>query len=220
MRGRRSRITVVLMLAAVGVVLAAVVSTGAFQEGSKHEGVAGHEILAPEGGEEHEGQLAQAAPQDRPEPVNGPNEHHDTSPPLKTLPPKPAHGRKEENEHPIPVPAGSAEADPVVQTEAPAAQAPTLGANFEGVGVQNSAPPDTNGAAGPSAYVQIVNQSFQVFSKTGSSLYGPVPTNTLWTGFGGGCEANDDGEQRRREGARLHRAEQIAREHWRSFRFS
>jgi hypothetical protein len=175
-------------------VLAAVISTGAFQEGSKHEGVAGHEILAPEGGEEHEGQLAQAGPQDRPEPVNGPNEHHDTSPPLKTLPPKPAHGRKEENEHPIPVPAGSAQADPVVQTNAPAASAPTVGVNFDGVGVQNSAPPDTNGAAGPTRYVQIVNQSFQVFSKTGSSVYGPVPTNTLWTGFGGGCEANDDGD--------------------------
>jgi hypothetical protein len=183
-----------MLIAAAGVLLAAVVASGGSERESEHKGATEHEVYAPEGGEEHEGQLAPVSAQDRPQPVTGPNDHHDTSPPLRTLPPKPAHGRKEENEHPIPVPAGSAEADPVVQTEAPAAQAPTLGANFEGIGVQNSAPPDTNGAAGPSAYVQIVNQSFQVFSKTGSSLYGPVPTNTLWTGFGGGCEANDDGD--------------------------
>jgi hypothetical protein len=42
--------------------------------------------------------------------------------------------------------------------------------------------------------VQIVNESFQVFSKSGTSIYGPVPTNTLWTNFGGGCEANNDGD--------------------------
>jgi hypothetical protein len=55
-------------------------------------------------------------------------------------------------------------------------------------------PPDTNGAAGPVHYVQIVNQEFEVFSKSGTPLYGPAPTNTLWTGFGGDCEANDDGD--------------------------
>ena len=26
------------------------------------------------------------------------------------------------------------------------------------------------------------------------SLYGPVPTNTLWSGFGGGCQTNNDGD--------------------------
>ncbi len=41
--------------------------------------------------------------------------------------------------------------------------------------VQDSLPPDPNGAAGLSQYVQIVNESFQVFSKSGASLYGPVP---------------------------------------------
>ena len=42
--------------------------------------------------------------------------------------------------------------------------------------------------------MQIVNESFQVFAKSGASLYGPVPTNTLFTGFGGDCENNNDGD--------------------------
>src|SRR5213079_1371689 len=29
---------------------------------------------------------------------------------------------------------------------------------------------------------------------SGASLLGPVPTNTLFTGFGGGCENNNDGD--------------------------
>jgi uncharacterized membrane protein len=126
--------------------------------------------------------------------VSGPEVKHDTSPPLRTIPPKPRHARKEHKEHEIPVPQGSGTPDPVVQTSAPSAAAPTPGQSFDGIGVQDSAPPDTNGAVGPNAYVQIVNESFQVFSKTGGSLYGPVPTYTLWSGFGGGCELNNDGD--------------------------
>jgi len=39
---------------------------------------------------------------------------HDTSPPLRTIPPKPGQGRKEHLEHKIPVPRGSGTPDPVV----------------------------------------------------------------------------------------------------------
>jgi hypothetical protein len=120
---------------------------------------------------------------------------HDTSPPLRDIPPKkPSTVRKVRVEHPIPVPAGSGTADPVVQTTAPAAAAPTATANFEGIPVQDSAPPDPNAAAGPSSIVEIVNEEFAVYSKTGSLIYGPAATNTLWTGFGGGCDSNDDGD--------------------------
>src|SRR6266498_3029965 len=28
----------------------------------------------------------------------------------------------------------------------------------------------------------------------GTPVYGPVPTNTVWSGFGGGCQENDDGD--------------------------
>jgi hypothetical protein len=58
----------------------------------------------------------------------------------------------------------------------------------------NSAPPDPNGAVGPSNYVQVVNEDFAIFNKSGTAIYGPVPTNTLWSGFGGGCQSNDDGD--------------------------
>jgi len=43
--------------------------------------------------------------------------------------------------------------------------------------------------------VQWVNESFAVFDKAvGSVIYGPAAGNTLWTGFGGGCETNNDGD--------------------------
>jgi hypothetical protein len=58
-----------------------------------------------------------------------------------------------------------------------------------------SAPPDTTGAAGTTQYVQWVNTSFAVFDKaTGNVLYGPAAGNTLFTGFGGGCETSNDGD--------------------------
>src|SRR5205807_3199084 len=43
-------------------------------------------------------------------------------------------------------------------------------------------------------YVQIVNTDFAVFTKNGTAVYGPVPTNTLFSGFGGGCQTNNDGD--------------------------
>ncbi|HCC58512.1 MAG TPA: hypothetical protein DEQ47_14890, partial [Solibacterales bacterium] len=59
-----------------------------------------------------------------------------------------------------------------------------------------AAPPDTNGAVGATQYVQWVNESFAVFNKsTGAIAAGfPKAGNTLWTGFGGGCETNNDGD--------------------------
>jgi hypothetical protein len=78
---------------------------------------------------------------------------------------------------------------------------PTVGQGFEGLGsgaygfnVQY-APPDTNGAAGTTQYVQWVNASFAVFDKaSGNLLAGPIPGNAPWQGFGGGCETNNDGD--------------------------
>ena len=91
--------------------------------------------------------------------------------------------------------------DPVVQSATGAAVATTSGLNFAGVGngdygfVPNAAPPDTNGAVGATQYVQWVNESFAVFDKTtGALVLGPVAGNTLWSGFGGGCQTNNDGD--------------------------
>ena len=71
--------------------------------------------------------------------------------------------------------------------------------NFDGVlypGVNcNCSPPDTNGAVGATQYVQWVNTSFAVFNKsTGAKIAGPTAGNTLWSGFGGGCQTKNDGD--------------------------
>ncbi|HKR76430.1 MAG TPA: hypothetical protein VJR95_07165 [Rhodanobacter sp.] len=105
---------------------------------------------------------------------------------------------------PLPLTPRSA-VDGAVQSSTSGLQAPTFGAGFDGIGegfsgpqgtfTVNSAPPDTNGAAGATQFVQIVNTAFGVWSKsTGAIVYGPVSTNALWKGFGGGCETNNDGD--------------------------
>ncbi|MFZ2488390.1 MAG: proprotein convertase P-domain-containing protein [Anaerolineae bacterium] len=55
-------------------------------------------------------------------------------------------------------------------------------------------PPDTVGDVGLNHYVQWVNVRFQIWNKTGTSLYGPANGNTLWSGFGGQCESANDGD--------------------------
>lgn len=78
--------------------------------------------------------------------------------------------------------------------------APTTGTSFDSIGKGystfsvNSAPPDTNSAVGPTQIVTIVNSGFTVQSKTGSILYGPSATNTVFSGFGGACEGTNDGD--------------------------
>jgi hypothetical protein len=66
--------------------------------------------------------------------------------------------------------------------------------NFDGIAANGSAPPDNNGAPGLTQYVELVNQKYAVYSKTGTLQFGPVNTNTLWSGFGGGCQTNNDGD--------------------------
>ena len=78
---------------------------------------------------------------------------------------------------------------------------PVVGTSFEGLGAGQygfsvtGAPPDTNGTVGATQYVQWVNTSFAIFNKsTGALLAGPTAGNTLWSGFGGGCQTNNDGD--------------------------
>ena len=156
------------------------------------------------------GALRIALPADASGGANSPNvvvrhpSHQDVSPPLRTIVPRPVPSQRHVlTEGELPAPISISGRDPVVQTSASsaaAATAPTAGAGFEGLGTGlpgatvNSAPPDPNGDVGPNQYVQIVNQQFAVFSKTGSVLYGPANTGTLWQGFGGGCQTNNDGD--------------------------
>lgn len=137
-----------------------------------------------------------------------PEEHHDTLPSLlnAVIPPG-GYGKRTHFEGMIPLPPGSLnQPDGAVQSMAsPTRTTPTPSSNFDGVGSGftgpqgtfsvSSAPPDTDGAVGATQYVSLVNTGFAVFNKTtGAVIYGPVATNTLWSGFGGGCESNNDGD--------------------------
>ncbi|MBK9655588.1 MAG: choice-of-anchor J domain-containing protein [Rhodanobacteraceae bacterium] len=50
------------------------------------------------------------------------------------------------------------------------------------------------GDVGPNHYVRMANASFQIFNKTGTSVFGPANINTLFTGFGGACETENAGD--------------------------
>src|SRR3989442_709012 len=132
---------------------------------------------------------------------------HDTSPPLWLIPPAPR--REGQRVHrvlplPRPHPGSPTPAPPFLPGSAPAPFIPATNVSFDGVGqgftgpggtfTVASAPPDTVGDVGPNHYVQVVNTDFAIFNKTGAPIFGPVPTNTLCNGFGGGCQSNNDGD--------------------------
>ncbi len=96
--------------------------------------------------------------------------------------------------------------DPSIVQKAPVANSmPATLANFEGINnVSGVFPPDTQGdmgwdpATGTKYYIEWVNVAFQIWDVTNpaavTSLYGPSAGNTLWTGTGTICEANNDGD--------------------------
>jgi len=98
----------------------------------------------------------------------------------------------------IPPPAApspeAALADSVQQVSGGSDVAATLIQNFDGILADGFAPPDTNGAAGLTQYVQMVNVELAVYSKTGTLLLGPTRIHTLWAGFGGPCSTSDGGD--------------------------
>ena len=67
--------------------------------------------------------------------------------------------------------------------------------NFDGT-FDLCCPADPNGDVGPNHYVQMVNSSFEIFDKQGTSLAGPSRISTIWTGAGdtGDCSTDDDGD--------------------------
>src|SRR5919201_1884287 len=92
--------------------------------------------------------------------------------------------------------------DPVIQNQHGPALLPSPLQSFEGLSnavnqqvvggmVQ---PPDTEGDVGPNHYVQWVNLILAVFDKSGTLIAGPVPGNALWSGFGGLCQTENQGD--------------------------
>jgi hypothetical protein len=121
-------------------------------------------------------------------------------------------GRGRANDAPIvaPVITAAAGSGAVEQSEQGTGPAPVLVASFEGMGAtftgpqgpfRGNNPSDNSLAVGPNDIVQIVNSRTAIFTKkgkkfneTGRVLYGPVPTNNFFKGFGGTCEAMNNGD--------------------------
>lgn len=127
----------------------------------------------------------------------------DVSAPLRDMPSAPRD--RTPKLHPnrrVPLPAQPEQADGALQTTVGPTVSSSGGQRYPGVGAgdygfnPNAAPPDPNLSVGSTQVVQIVNESFAVFDKnTGAIAAGfPKANNTLWSGFGGGCEANNDGD--------------------------
>ncbi|HEX2913297.1 MAG TPA: hypothetical protein VH186_21015 [Chloroflexia bacterium] len=150
-------------------------------------------------------QTSQAASSDQTGPEVNQAIHSDVSPPLRGMSSQ-SPGAEKHQEKPLRSYPGSSsnnvQPDPVLQASAGPLVSATNGLNFAGVGKgdygfsPNAAPPDTNGAVGATQYVQWVNESFAVFDKTTGAIAAGFPKagNTLWQGFGGGCQANNDGD--------------------------
>ncbi|HEX9002270.1 MAG TPA: hypothetical protein VGB07_20345 [Blastocatellia bacterium] len=133
---------------------------------------------------------------------------HDTSLPLSEL----AASTEETNTEPeqqtsapivppvISTPPGAEKVEQRSPGKKPAA---ALVASFDGLGTgfdgpQGTAtlrnPSDNSLAVGPKHVMQTVNTRMAIFDKQGKPLYGPVPNNTVFKGFGGACEATNNGD--------------------------
>jgi len=91
---------------------------------------------------------------------------------------------------------GSGSKDSNVQSSATTALAATVTESFQGVGMPNytpnSIPPDPNGSAGATEFVETVNSDMTVFSKSGTTMIpGPIAINSIWSGTTSPCAGTD-----------------------------
>ena len=197
MSARRRRLALPAVLVGSFVLVA-----GLFLSNGPLAPAGGPELAAPGGAASSAASSAATDPVDVGHGVRvGMNVRHDTSRPLRDVPPDPvkplpADG---ENDQGGPVHAAQSAHDPVVQAASVASTMPATTLNFDGIGFPgvncNCAPPDTNGEAGATQYVQIVNEGFQVFDKaTGAVKLGPVGITTIWNNFGGVCQSGGMGD--------------------------
>jgi hypothetical protein len=132
--------------------------------------------------------------------------YSDVSQPLREMKPLPMPEREDEAEETLRevpnkdrLPARNlregAIVDPLVQTWRGPETMPAPVQSFDGQpNVVGYIPPDTEGDVGPNHYVQWVNVTLGVFSKSGEILLPPVPGNTIWQGMNGPCDSCNDGD--------------------------
>jgi P pilus assembly chaperone PapD len=121
---------------------------------------------------------------------------HDMSPPLRDMSPGEYPSLPQEDH--LPVFLGI---NPVGQKDPLIGQPPqnklniNQGLNFDGLAARTSVVPDTNGSVGATQFVEWTNMLWAVYDKTnGSLLYGPSPGNSIWKGFGGLCELEEQAD--------------------------
>jgi hypothetical protein len=149
-------------------------------------------------------------------PIVSPLNRYAISPPLRTLASASNSSATDAGHrviplrHAGPLPKGKSNSLKVPIQPKVAPRIPAASNSFDGVGngftgpqgtfTVNEAPPDTNGAVGPQDYVQIVNTSLAIFNKdpsrgaVGAIRVGPVPNSNLWSGVGGLCGVDNDGD--------------------------
>ena len=135
-------------------------------------------------------------------PVVTPSLYNGVSPALRDLPAT-VPNERDESEHDLlrlkpnrPVPDNYVDA--ALQPPLAAMTMPAPLQTFEGMnqseGCGGCIPPDTNGAVGPTQYVQMVNSAMSVYDKSGTRLLGPIAINALWSGLPGACKDNNNGD--------------------------
>lgn len=131
---------------------------------------------------------------------------HDISPPLRELVKLPHPDQPDVDEYeparriPHPRMRKNPAPDPVVQSAMGLAPGVATIVNFEGMGAgltgftSGGVPPDTDGDIGPNHYMQVVNTSLTIFSRTGTMILGPANTSSVFSGFAGACGTSNDGD--------------------------
>jgi len=75
--------------------------------------------------------------------------------------------------------------------------APPITFSFDGFSLGNGGnaiPPDTNGDVSPGTFAQWINSAWGTIDKVTGARSVPTAGNSFWSGFGGPCEANNDGD--------------------------
>ena len=140
-----------------------------------------------------------AAQQTSSNPTVIPPVSYDISPPLVDLvasaPPKAATSQRNiplRQPRPTVAPPASVTQDSALQQLSLPLVSTSPGLDFDGIGADGVAPPDTNGSVGATQFVQIVNVEYAVYDKTSSALLlGPTPIHIIWSGFNGDCATGD-----------------------------
>lgn len=133
--------------------------------------------------------------------------YHDKSKPLRDVDPKSPSDIKntwpggivqnnfERRKHVKSNSSKSAQTDRVLQTKNGTRQmSQNIDVNFDGMGRNDAGgatPPDPSGAVGPEHYFQMLNLAFEIYDKSGASVYGPSANNSIFDGWDDGQPWNN-----------------------------